>query len=131
MADPTVNEHGDLIFERTAYFRLAWLKALLTGKLPAGDTFWIGNVGIALIFMPILILVGGILPAIMGMSSGATAANATAQLIVIIARGVLFVYLVALTFAMYQSSQRRTDLGPWGWFGVAFTALHAFGAFFI
>ena len=131
MAKPTTNEYGDLVFGREAYLRPQWLKALLSGKLGAGDTFWVGNVGIALIYMPALIFFAIFLPLIAGATAGAGAADVTSHWVSIAGRFILFCYLITLAFALFKSTRRRTDLGVLGWLGVALTLLHAWGAWYI
>jgi len=38
---------------RKEIFRPKWFGQLLRGELSLGDTFWIGNFGVALVFVPI------------------------------------------------------------------------------
>jgi hypothetical protein len=106
--------------ERRRYFTPAWFADLLAGRLSLGDTFWIGNFGTALVFVPaqvlLIVLAGLLLPAPWGMRLASIGAWALAA------------FHLALLRAVLKTALPRHDTGGWRWAGVAITALIAAGS---
>lgn len=99
---------------RKDYFRPAWFAALLRGQLGLGDTFWVGNYGVGLIFMPVLVvaLLFGpmLLPAGIALWLGRVVLTALA------------LYFALLTRAVFIAARRTPEVGGWRWLGVFITA---------
>ena len=116
MANLSQSELDAIHAERAKFFTPTWFGDLFAGRLPPGDTFWIGNYGPALIVVPLLVIVALF-----------TAMSAPGHL------GALF-GIVALVVGLYRlvilsgllRSVRRTP-GPkaWRWIGLFWTLLEA------
>lgn len=101
---------------RKELFRPKWFGQLLKGELSLGDTFWIGNFGVAFVFVPISFAVM-LLMTVFGISDQ----NQAIALSVIAA--FLAVYWAALTRAVFKTALRTPQVGGWRWIGVGYTAL--------
>ena len=99
--------------ERRRYFTPSWFADLLAGRLSLGDTFWIGNFGTSLFFVPanvvLMVLAGLFLPQSWTMRLPG---------LVVLAQTVFF---FALLRAVWITALPRTDAGIWRWLGVAVT----------
>lgn len=112
-------ENKDLeqvIDQRREIFRPAWFKKLLAGKLGLGDTFWIGNFGIALVFVPILFLFATVLLAF-------ASDDALLNLSLAIVSALMTIYYTLLVRAVFRAAKRTPEVGGWRWVGVGYTAL--------
>lgn len=107
--------HDQTIEARKDYFHPAWFAALLKGELGLGDTFWIGNYGVGLVFMPIIVLVLMFGPMVLP----ATLATWLGQLLL----AALALYFLLLTRAVWTVARRTPESGGWRWVGVVLTAL--------
>lgn len=114
-----MSEFDDLsktLEERRRIFTPGWFGDLLAGRLGLGDTFWIGNYGVGLIFVPVMVLLPLLLQVILGpgafpLSSGILTAGLT-------------LYLAALTRAVLIRARATPRVGGWRWVGVVFTLCH-------
>ncbi|KPP93792.1 MAG: Triose-phosphate Transporter family [Rhodobacteraceae bacterium HLUCCA08] len=116
--DPPVNEFDDLARpadDRRDIFRPAWFGRLLRARLGLGDTFWIGNIGVALVFVPVTVLVGVL--ASLVLSDRALDLVLAALLVGLCA------YQIVLTRAVWIVARRTPEVGSWRWVGLALTAL--------
>ncbi|NBB81491.1 MAG: hypothetical protein GVY36_18970 [Verrucomicrobia bacterium] len=101
---------------RKEIFRPKWFGQLLRGELSLGDTFWIGNFGVALVFVPIsfavmlLMTTLGINEQIQSIALGVIAAF-------------FALYWAALTRAVFKTALRTPQVGGWRWLGVGYTIL--------
>lgn len=102
---------------RKDYFRPAWFGALLRGRLGLGDTFWVGNYGVGLIFMPVLII--ALLFGPMFLPAGIALWLGRAVL------AALALYFAVLTRAVFITARRTPEVGGWRWIGVFLTAAQA------
>lgn len=102
--------------ERHRYFTLSWFGRLLRGDLSLGDTFWIGNYGIALFTVPF----GTLLALVARMISEATFGS-----FLMACGGVLALYHLTLTRAVWLTARRTPSAGGWRWVGVVLSLLNA------
>lgn len=111
---------GLIMAERRRYFTPSWFADLLSARLGLGDTFWIGNYGTALIFVPmgmLLVLPGRlVLP-----PAGAT-------WLIALWFALVALFFLALTVAMLRLALRTPAAGGWRWLGVVLTASNAVSA---
>lgn len=103
--------------DRRDIFRPAWFGRLLRAELPLGDTFWVGNIGVALVFVPMTVLVAVL--ASLVLSDRALDMVLAAMLVA------LCLYQVALTRAVRITARRTPEVGGWRWVGLVLTALGA------
>lgn len=61
MAELTEREIEKIEAERAKIFTPPWFGDLVAGRLGLGDTFWIGNYGVLLGVVPLVVLVSGLL----------------------------------------------------------------------
>jgi hypothetical protein len=105
---------------RHAYFTPAWFLRLLGGRLGLGDTFWIGNFGVLLIFVPgffaifSILLMAGANPSVIPIVGGLWCLG-------------MAVFYALLTRAVFVAAIRSPQADPWRWIGVAVTAANAVG----
>lgn len=100
---------------RKEIFRPRWFRKLLRGELTLGDTFWIGNIGVALVFVPITFIVALIATLVLP--------NRGAGLVMGALMAALCVYQIALTRAVWITARRTPEVGGWRWVGLGLTAL--------
>ena len=114
MPDMNPEEWQAIKAERARIFRPAWFADLLAGRLGLGDTFWIGNYGVALIFVPAILLVNVLLvnfaPGVVGP-------------VLAVLVGLVGLYKLALLRAVWITAGRTPEVGGWRWAGVAITAV--------
>ena len=114
------SEYDDLtrsIAERRRIFTPHWFGDLLSGRLGLGDTFWIGNYGVALIIVPILVLVPLLTAIFLGPGAH--------RIVSLVLYGALTVYLVLLTRAVLRTARRVPEVGGWRFAGIAITVIQA------
>lgn len=63
MADPNEATLQQIERERAAMFRPDWIRALVSGSLPLGETFWGGFLGMQLVLMPLWLVLVAFIPA--------------------------------------------------------------------
>lgn len=114
MHDTPQSELDAITAERARIFSRKWFADLMSGRLGAGDTFWLGNYGIGLAIVPAVVLLAAIL--------AAAAPQAMAPVLAVLA-AVAGIYRMALLRA-FLIVTRRQD-GPRGWFraGAAIIAI--------
>ncbi|RWR51872.1 hypothetical protein EOW65_03170 [Sinirhodobacter ferrireducens] len=61
MTELTEREIEKIEAERAKIFTAPWFRDLVAGRLGLGDTFWIGNYGVLLGVVPLVVLVSGLL----------------------------------------------------------------------
>ena len=61
MPDPSPEELARIQADRARIFHGQWFRDLIAGRLDFGDTFWLGNYGILLAVVPVLVLLGGLI----------------------------------------------------------------------
>lgn len=61
MAELTEREIEKIEAERAKIFTAPWFGDLVAGRLGLGDTFWIGNYGVLLGVVPLVVLISGLL----------------------------------------------------------------------
>jgi len=61
MAELTPREIEKIEAERAKIFTAPWFRDLVAGRLGLGDTFWIGNYGVLLGVVPVVVLISGLL----------------------------------------------------------------------
>ncbi|WP_425098538.1 hypothetical protein [Tropicibacter sp. S64] len=105
MPDPSPEDLHRIAAERAAMFRPAWFGRLFGAKLPLGETFWAGHVGLQLVLMPFWLGLIVVLP----------------QIAPSLANGSIFVFF-ALSGAISALVSRavvvialRGQGGPWRW----------------
>ncbi len=103
--------------DRREIFRPTWFKQLLGGQLSLGDTFWIGNFGVALIFVPLAFVFSLILLIFTGINDQVTSFRNIVILIL------MALYYAFLTRAVLISAVRTPQVGAWRWIGLGYTAL--------
>lgn len=100
--------------DRRRIFTPDWFRDLLGARLGLGDTFWIGNYGVALLYVPFVALVPVIL---WGVGLSERGVN--------IYQGVIWslitLYMLALSRAVFMTARRTPQVGGWRWVGVALT----------
>ncbi|RYG93044.1 hypothetical protein EU803_02755 [Loktanella sp. IMCC34160] len=114
-----MSEFDDLaktLEERRRIFSPGWFQDLLAGRLGLGDTFWIGNYGVGLIFVPAAVL----LPMLPQLALGPRALTLSSGFLT----AGLTLYLAALTRAVFIRARATPQVGGWRWVGVAFTLCH-------
>ena len=109
------NDLDGIQAEKKRHFTPRWFMDLLNARLSLGDTFWLGAVGVTLIFSPALFIFGYTLPLIFFPMSG--------NLLLNILLGVITVYYAVLTTAVFRTAVRTPDVGGWRWVGVAIVFL--------
>jgi hypothetical protein len=102
--------------ERRKIFRPEWFRDLLAARLGLGDTFWIGNYGVALVFVPLFFFIGLVAPAFFGQQAYAFLYPSFA--------GLSAIYQFCLIRAVFICARRTPEVGGWRWVGVAFTVLN-------
>lgn len=121
-------EDGDIqkvIAQRRSAFKAGGVMALLRGQLPPGETFWIGNVAMALIYVPALV---------MAVIAGALVLPLMVYQAVLVALlGACTLFYVALTRAAVITGLNTPQAGGLRWLAVVLTACHAIaiGAVFV
>lgn len=118
MPDIPQTELDAIAAERARIFSPRWFADLLSGRLGAGDTFWLGNYGIGLMAVPAVMLLAAII-------AGTTDASLSVFLAVVL--GLAGIYRLAVLRAFLLVIRRKS--GPRGWFraGAAITAIEALG----
>lgn len=61
MTELTEREIEKIEAERAKIFTAPWFRDLVAGRLGLGDTFWIGNYGVLLGVVPLVVLISGLL----------------------------------------------------------------------
>lgn len=112
----TDTERKEAVEARKEVFRLAWFGRLLGGQLSLGDTFWIGNFGVTLVFVPAAFAVL-FLMRIFGSH------DQTQFMGMIAITVVLALYWAFLTRAVFLTALRTPQVGGWRWFGLAYTVV--------
>ncbi len=102
---------------RRRHFTPRWFYDLATARLDLGETFWVGNVGASLIFIP-----AGF--AVVAPAAFISADAVRVALVAVLALLALYSLVVATALARLSL---RASAGGWGWAGVAVTALLAAG----
>lgn len=117
MVDDGNPEWRRIAEERRYIFTPAWFKDLLGARLSLGDTFWIGNIGTALIYVPGSFLLTVLGPLLLPLPLS------------LIFLGAVYValacFFVALSFAMFRVARATPTAGLWRWVGFGLTTLHA------
>lgn len=102
--------------ERHGYFTPQWFGRLLRGDLSIGDTFWIGNYGVALVTIPASFLIA-LLTRIAG---------EPVYLWAMIAVSALFaLYHLALIRAVWITLRKAQRRSIWGYVGLVLTTANA------
>lgn len=116
MNELSERELAELAKERAKIFSPQWFANLFGARLGFGDTFWLGNYGMLLFFVPVLVLISGVLYA---QSAGAMMS---------------FMRVFAASMGVWrlgilQALVRIGPRGPWPIAGVLWTAGEALTAF--
>lgn len=110
-------EWAQIAEERQEIFKLDWFKRLLRGELSLGDTFWIGNFGVALVFVPAAFVVTFVLNLI-GFNNFLQTKCLGLMLLA------LAIYYAFLTRAVFLTAQKTPQVGAWRWVGFLYTVLN-------
>ncbi|PIE09605.1 MAG: hypothetical protein CSA72_12020 [Rhodobacterales bacterium] len=102
--------------ERHGYFTPKWFGRLMRGELSLGDTFWIGNYGVALVTVPAAFLIAMLAKIVSEQT------YLTTMMVVAVA---FALYHLALTRAVWITARRAPGRGGWRWVGLFITALNA------
>lgn len=60
MPDLSPDQLEKIQSERAKIFSRPWFADLLSGRLGFGDTFWLGNYGVLLFVVPVVVLISGL-----------------------------------------------------------------------
>ena len=101
----------DAIHEtRAEMFRPAWIGRLIAGRLPLGETFWGGHLGMQLVFMPLWLLLVVVVPAAIPLAAwGAW----------MLFFGLQFLWVMAVTQAVIRVAPGAKSVGIWRWLAIA------------
>lgn len=97
--------------ERKRHFTPGWFADLLSARLTLGETFWMGMLGVTLVFTPALFVLGYIPSKLLEPPLGDLGFTG---LLVIAA-----LYFAVLSVAVLRTARRTPQVGVWRWFGVA------------
>lgn len=121
MNDLNQNALQDLARERAKIFTPQWFIDLFAGRLGFGDTFWLGNYGVLMFIVPMVVLISGLF----------YAQSAPAMLSFLRVFAALFgLWSLAIAAALWRAKGRLGRIGGWGWAGLVWTAGTAVYAFF-
>lgn len=114
MANPTQAELDAIETERRGFFSRDWFARLLSGRMAVGDSFWMGNFGVALALVPVLFMIA------LALAVVAPGAMTVGLALALLLTGI---YRLALLRALWISL-RRAGWRPLGW-GIAGLVLTA------
>ena len=100
---------------RKEIFRPIWFRKLVGGKFSLGDTFWIGNFGVPIVFA----LLGFAILLILSIFTGENEQAASYSIAVMMV--LLVIYYALLVRAVFTCAVRTPQVGAWRWVGLAFT----------
>lgn len=99
--------------DRQKVFRPAWFRDLLGARLGLGDTFWIGNIGVGLVFVPLFFVIS--------LVAQSLADAPVAAVLFPVFASFMALYHLLLTRAVFLCARRTPVVGGWRWVGVAVT----------
>lgn len=107
----------ELQSDRARYFTPRWFSDLLSARLSLGDTFWIGNYGTGLLFVPvtiILLLLSQMLPI----------SRETQDTLFHLWLAGLCIFATLLLVAVTRVAIRTPSVGGWRWAAILVTMLN-------
>ena len=96
--------------ERKRHFTPGWFADLLSARLTLGETFWMGMLGVTLVFTPALFVLGYIPSKLLAPPLG--------DLGFTVLLAIATVYFAVLTIAIFRTARRTPQVGGWRWLGV-------------
>lgn len=114
MTNPSPQELRAIHAQRARTFTPRWFAALFGGRLGVGETFWMGNLGVAMVVVPVALLILMLL-----LKSDATGAAGMFTSELFLGLGL---YRAALLRGLWKSFRASPLKDGWGWTGLAATA---------
>ncbi len=114
MTNPSPQELRAIHAARHRSFTPRWFAALFGGRLGVGETFWMGNLGVALVVVPVALVILLLLLRVDAVGAASAFKSELALL--------LGLYRAALLRGLWASFRASPLRDGWGWTGLALTA---------